>query len=63
MFGKKLDTKMKTFYRWHTFQGHYFSTYCLHDLHTDCRLTCKICAKPCRCRCHRDSDGAVTEGK
>lgn len=33
--------------------GHYVSTYCLHDLHADCRLTCKTCKAPCRCACHR----------
>jgi len=32
--------------------GHYVSTYCLHDLHADCRLTCKHCTSPCRCSCH-----------
>jgi hypothetical protein len=33
--------------------GHYVSTYCIHDNHTDCRLTCKTCKAPCRCWCHR----------
>jgi hypothetical protein len=31
---------------------HYFSTYCIHDLHQDCRLTCKTCRAPCLCACH-----------
>lgn len=30
----------------------YTSTYCLHELHDRCRLTCKMCAAPCRCVCH-----------
>jgi hypothetical protein len=30
----------------------YTSTYCLHGLHEDCRLVCKVCAAPCRCDCH-----------
>lgn len=33
--------------------GHYVSTYCIHDLHESCRLTCKHCERYCRCRCHR----------
>jgi hypothetical protein len=32
---------------------HYTSTYCLHDAHEHCRLTCKLCSEPCRCSCHR----------
>ena len=32
--------------------AHYLSTYCLHGNHADCRLTCKTCRAPCRCRCH-----------
>lgn len=31
---------------------HYWSTYCQHDRHEDCRLTCKTCDEPCRCPCH-----------
>lgn len=31
---------------------HYTSTYCIHDHHDQCRLTCKICADPCKCHCH-----------
>ena len=30
----------------------YTSTYCLHGLHEDCRLNCKVCNAPCRCDCH-----------
>lgn len=30
----------------------YISTYCQHDKHEDCRLTCKICESPCLCPCH-----------
>lgn len=33
----------------------YTSTYCLHEMHADCRLLCKICAAPCRCACHLPS--------
>jgi DNA-binding XRE family transcriptional regulator len=31
---------------------HYWSTYCIHLRHPDCRLTCKMCDAPCRCPCH-----------
>lgn len=31
----------------------YLSTYCLHGKHSDCRLTCKTCAAPCICACHK----------
>ena len=31
---------------------HYVSTYCMHEQHDDCRLTCKICHAPCLCYCH-----------
>lgn len=30
----------------------YISTYCLHELHDDCRLNCKTCEEPCMCDCH-----------
>lgn len=34
--------------------GHkYVSTYCVHDLHQDCRLSCKHCEAPCLCPCHK----------
>lgn len=33
---------------------HYWSTYCIHDLHSDCRLACKTCQSPCRCPCHTE---------
>lgn len=32
---------------------HYFSTYCIHGQHEDCRLACKVCGSACRCACHR----------
>lgn len=32
---------------------HYVSTFCIHDLHTECRLTCKTCKSQCLCVCHR----------
>lgn len=35
--------------------AHYFSTYCLHDLHGECRLRCKTCLAHCRCACHQPS--------
>lgn len=31
----------------------YISTYCIHDLCAECRLTCKHCDAPCLCVCHR----------
>lgn len=34
--------------------GHYVSTYCIHDDHEHCRLTCKTCGVNCRCSCHTD---------
>ena len=33
---------------------HYFSTYCQHGDHEDCRLTCKTCSAPCLCSCHAE---------
>lgn len=36
--------------------SHYVSTYCMHDVHESCRLTCKFCTALCRCSCH-DRDG------
>lgn len=38
--------------------AHYFSTYCLHGLHADCRWTCETCGKSCRCSCHTDGEDA-----
>jgi hypothetical protein len=32
--------------------SHYVSTYCLHDDHAACRMTCKTCGQRCRCECH-----------
>lgn len=32
--------------------SHYLSTYCIHEAHDQCRLTCKTCDAPCRCSCH-----------
>lgn len=32
---------------------HYVSTYCIHEDHSACRLTCKTCNRPCRCACHQ----------
>lgn len=34
--------------------AHYFSTYCIHGHHADCRETCKFCSDGCRCECHTD---------
>lgn len=39
---------------WLARRTHYVSTYCIHREHSACRLTCKTCAKWCRCRCHRE---------
>ena len=36
----------------HCFWPHYWSTYCIHNKHGDCRLTCKHCERPCLCPCH-----------
>jgi hypothetical protein len=34
-------------------RGHsYVSTACHHDLHEQCRRTCKFCSTPCLCSCH-----------
>ncbi len=33
---------------------HYWSTYCIHLNHADCRLTCKTCDAPCLCPCHEE---------
>jgi hypothetical protein len=30
----------------------YVSTACQHELHAECRKTCKFCAETCRCGCH-----------
>lgn len=35
---------------------HYLSTYCIHGLHADCRLTCKHCQAACLCGCHLVGD-------
>jgi uncharacterized protein YegP (UPF0339 family) len=44
---------------------HYTSTYCIHLLHDQCRLTCKHCASQCLCKCHsmmgNDLDESRTE--
>jgi hypothetical protein len=37
--------------------AHYYSTACLHQLHDQCRLTCKTCGDPCRCACHLKETG------
>jgi hypothetical protein len=31
----------------------YVSTFCFHELHSDCRLTCKTCTSYCLCQCHK----------
>lgn len=33
---------------------HYYSTSCLHGLHSRCRKECKFCEERCRCDCHRE---------
>lgn len=40
---------------------HYTSTYCIHDRHADCRLSCKTCKAPCRCSCHDPDPAAEPE--
>lgn len=32
----------------------YQSTACLHELHEQCRKTCKFCYEACRCSCHAE---------
>jgi hypothetical protein len=41
--------------------GHYVSTYCIHDDHEHCRLTCKTCGVGCRCSCHIDGPAMGSE--
>lgn len=36
--------------------AHYTSTACRHDVHTDCRRSCKFCGEECRCDCHKTSE-------
>lgn len=38
------------------YEDHYTSTACWHELHNQCRKTCKFCEKPCLCDCHEDDD-------
>lgn len=35
----------------------YLSTHCWHDDCPNCRLECKTCQAPCRCRCHVFAQG------
>jgi len=37
----------------------YTSTACGHGLHDRCRLSCKFCASPCMCQCHRTAKPAT----
>lgn len=37
----------------YAFYPHYWSTYCVHHRHSECRLTCKTCDAPCLCVCHK----------
>lgn len=37
---------------------YYVSTYCVHELHDECRLICKHCHAPCLCPCHPQSGRA-----
>lgn len=46
----------------YAFYPHYWSTYCIHHLHADCRLTCKTCHKACLCYCHQSGQGAPIDG-
>lgn len=32
--------------------AHYYSTWCMHKQHEQCKGSCKSCAAPCRCDCH-----------
>jgi hypothetical protein len=40
---------------------HYYSTYCIHGLHDDCRLICKHCEEQCQCGCHRNMEDEDAE--
>lgn len=31
----------------------YLSTACHHELHEECRRTCKFCPAECQCSCHK----------
>lgn len=42
---------------------HYWSTYCIHGRHNECRRTCKTCEAPCRCECHDGRFGARNDGE
>lgn len=33
-------------------EHHYTSTACVHQLHDQCRRTCKFCGHYCQCWCH-----------
>jgi hypothetical protein len=35
---------------------HYYSTYCWHENHEVCRLTCKTCGLSCLCSCHHEKE-------
>jgi hypothetical protein len=37
------------------FFPHYWSTYCIHGLHDDCRQRCKHCEAFCLCPCHEEN--------
>ena len=43
-----------------TYWPHYYSTYCIHGLHDQCRLTCKTCKQPCLCICHEKHPDEAT---
>lgn len=45
-----------------TFLPHYFSTSCFHDLHGQCKGSCKFCPEKCRCDCHKEVLGAESVG-
>jgi len=47
------DTPAEFYPHNHVFFPHYYSTYCIHDRHGECRKTCKTCSDPCLCPCHR----------
>ena len=40
--------------------AHYYSSGCVHEVHTLCDLVCDICGEPCRCECHEEKVPAVT---
>lgn len=39
----------------------YTSTACLHNMHKECRLSCKFCKIRCKCGCHKHDPKLLDE--